>query len=509
MKSSVFIFQFFLLVVLFVSCDRNKTSSIGDISEQVHPHYVSIDGLWISTQETSRKFGQGVHEPVLRISRDLSGELKATGIHLWNGDYNIPWIITDIQFNDSTHQLMFIDDDGDIYQGTVNENYTKIIGSVHLLDGINKDSLNLERADINLGERLFYPRIPDLNGNITYAYQQPEQHGDGLKTASLFDSGVDTATFFHLIDRIIIQEFGRIESLLILKDGKLLLEEYFFGYDKDQLHKIHSCTKSVVSLLLGISLANHPEIDVNQSIFSLFPEFDSLKTAEKEKITMKNVLMMTSGIDWSKEPEKNEEIQDVFYQYLSLPMAAAHGIKFQYSDGNTDILGRIIENLEGKNILQIAESKLFEPLGISNYGWDNHPNGFPKCGSGLGLRSRDMGKIGLLILNDGKWENQQIVPSEWIEESTKPQVMESEYFHYGYQFWHHSEKDKKWWDSRLNPSMDEHEVVMALGWGGQYIMVIRDLDLIIVLTASNYYSHEEAFSQIEMVIEEIMPLFGS
>jgi len=162
--------------------------------------------------------------------------------------------------------------------------------------------------------------------------------------------------------------------------------------------------------------------------------------------------------------------------------------------------------MEGKHVDKYAEENLFGPLGITEYYWEIE-NGVPHCHSDLYLLPRDLAKIGLLVLNDGKWLDEQIVPEEWIIESTSPRVMESKYFDYGYQWWYRSRENVAWWkeaDARIE---DEHDKIIALGYGGQYIMIIRDLNMVVVTTASDYGDGSRARSKIPMVVEEIIPIF--
>jgi CubicO group peptidase (beta-lactamase class C family) len=119
-----------------------------------------------------------------------------------------------------------------------------------------------------------------------------------------------------------------------------------------------------------------------------------------------------------------------------------------------------------------------------------------------------MAKIGLLILNEGKWQKSQIVSKEWIRESIKPHVKESKFFDYGYLWWHHSRNNLQWWKKPNAVSPKEHDMILALGYGGQYIMIIKDLNIVVITTASDYdYSDtgRKARSKVPMVIEEIIP----
>ena len=119
-----------------------------------------------------------------------------------------------------------------------------------------------------------------------------------------------------------------------------------------------------------------------------------------------------------------------------------------------------------------------------------------------------MAKIGLLVLNDGKWQNKQLVSKEWIFESTKPHVPESEFFDYGYHWWHRSDHNKSWWDRPERGFQKEHDMTIALGFGGQYIMIIRDLNMVVVTTSSDYGDGHTARKKVPMVIDEIVPLLS-
>jgi CubicO group peptidase (beta-lactamase class C family) len=214
---------------------------------------------------------------------------------------------------------------------------------------------------------------------------------------------------------------------------------------------------------------------------------------------------MTSGF-LEEEDFMEDEPDDLLQYILSRPMESKPGEKFKYSNDCSNLLGGIIYSLEGKQPDEYAVENLFSTLGISKYYWEAE-NGAPHCHSDLYLLPRDMGKIGLLVLNGGKWLNEQIVPTEWINESTRPHVQESIYYNYGYHWWHRSKENVAWWnevDARIE---DEHDKINALGYGGQYIVIIRDLNMVIVTTASDYANGQKARSKIPMIVEEIVPLF--
>lgn len=482
----------FSLIILLVFCSKNK--------------WTSIEGLWITTEGTSSHFLSGTQKVALQINADGDKKLTARGVFLWNGDYQSNWNLVDVRYDTMAHKIIILDEDADTLICRFDPKNESLIGAVHLQDK-NRDTLNFIRADNHLATKLFCPRTPGGNGEITYRYRVPEQLDDGLQTTSFKDEGIDSSAVIHLMKEIIAQQFGRIESLLILKDNKLIAEEYFYGYTRTSLHKIHSCTKSVTSLLLGIALDQYKENNVEQPLFDFFPPYDSLKTAEKEQITLKNALTMTSGLEWHEYPEEMYETDDCFGYILSRSMESTPGVKFHYSSGNSILLGGVIQSLEGRSVLKFANTSLFNPLGITNYFWETNKDGTLQCGGGLSLYPRDMAKIGLLVLNDGKWQDKQVVPKAWIHESTRPHVQESPYFDYGYQWWHHSKNNLQWWKEPNAPSEKEHDLVTALGTGGQFIMIIRDLNLVVVTTASDYDNDQRPLNRIPMAIEEIIPIF--
>lgn len=505
-----------ILVVLFTavllnSCHSNSDITTNDVVSQQAGHYVSIEGLWISTPETSLKFSSGTLCPIIQIKRNNSGELIVRGFYLWNGDYYKEWGVVDFKYDKLTRCITIIDEIGVTFKGIVNNKNRMITGEAQFKESENnipKDSLNLMRANKDLSIALFYPRIPDPDGSVIYSYQKPEQLNDGIQTASISAEGVDLVSIIRLMKEIINQKYGRIESLLILKNNKLIVEEYYYGYNRTRLHKIRSCTKSITSLLLGIALERHKDIKVDQSLFSFFPEYDSLKTEEKEQITLKHALTMTAGFQWKDTPKEMFETDDWLRYILSRSLETKPGDNFNYNSGCSILLGGIINFLEGEHAQVYAEELLFGPLGISEYIWETHQNGIPDCGGGLQLLPRDMAKVGLLVLNDGKWMNKQIVSKEWIRESTRPHVPESKFFDYGYQWWHRSKKNKPWWKKSNDGVTDENDMIVALGHGGQYIMVIGDLNMVVVTTASNYDNKNKALGQVPMVIEEIVPIFA-
>jgi len=314
-----------LLIAVFVaillnSCFSKSSKSVMD-----------IEGLWISTEETSTKFLSGTQQVVLQIRRDSNEEMAVRGVFLWNGDYQSEWKLVDIQYNKLAQRITILDADADTLKYFVDVINDMIIGAVHLKNKTN-NPLSFIRADKNLESRLFHPRIPDINGNISYSYIKPEQIDDGLQTTSIYNESIDTLSVINLIKEIINQKYGRMESLLILMDNKLIVEEYFYGYNQTHLHKIHSCTKSITSLLLGIALDKH-KIEVDQPLFNFFPSYDDLKTEKTKLITLKHALTMTAGFQWNEFPKEMYETDDWLRYILSRPLETKPDDNFHYNSG--------------------------------------------------------------------------------------------------------------------------------------------------------------------------------
>ena len=499
-----FVCFFFLLP--FSGCYRNST--LPDKPENEKTIYTTIDGTWRSTDETVLKLPNGILEPVISITGSIENQLHIRGCFMWDSKYYNEWPLVEYHYNNSQGQIYIKDAEGSFYIGTVNHEFSKISGTVYSGNPENpvvEDQLDLIRTSEQMTNRLFYPRAPNPDGSITYTYQIPEPINDDLKTASVF-SQTDTSSIYTLIKKIINQEWGRLESLLIVKDDQLVVEEYFYGYDRDQLHNIHSCTKSVVSLLFGMVLEKHPEVTLDQPVFDFFPEYDSLKNSENKMITLKHLLTMTAGFQPNSDLEDFMP-EDLYHHILNSPIGRVPGSEFEYSNESTELIGGIIQALEGKHADEIARESLFKTLGINHYFW-KRVNERPYCFAHLEMLPRDMAKIGLLVLNKGKWKGKQVIPESWIIESTTPHVSESESFDYGYQWWFRSEKNNPWWSNSDNRVTTENELITALGYGGQFIMIIRDLNLVVVTTASDYNEGTGKWiSKIPMVVEEIAPLF--
>jgi len=475
---------------------------------QSEPHYPSLEGLWVCTPETAFDYPESKWITALLIGEAKNGNIEARGCFMWDGSYLNPWELEQSSYNDSTQVLTLVDSNGDRYEGKPDPDMKTIRGYFWSGDSgqiTPIDTVDFIRADPKLAQRLFYPRPANSNGIAPYEYKTPDTIDDGLEVANIITFINDSLTLFTLLSDIISQDYGRLESLLVMKDSILVLEEYFFGYDRTQLHNIHSVTKSIASIQLGIVMEQHEDVKLTTPLFNFFPEYDTLEKDGKEHVTLEHLLTMTAGFPVDDVPGWID-LDNQLLNILGRPLAQVPGEDFQYNNDNSILLGGILRNITGEPADQLVKRSLFDPMGISIYQW-SYVNGLPQCHSDLQMLPRDMAKIGQLVLNDGRWEEDQLVPEAWIRESTRPHLAESEYYDYAYHWWHRSMGNESWWDLQVSGSNEEHEIIIALGFGGQYIMIIRDLDMVVVITSSDYANGHMARSKIPMVIERLIPLF--
>ena len=328
-----------------------------------------------------------------------------------------------------------------------------------------------------------------------YAYEIPVKTDDGWETSSLNKEGINPEYLNRLMIDIFGGKYKDIHSIVIVRDGKLVFEEYFSGNHRSSLHVMASATKSVTSILVGIALDKKMISNANRRIYELLPHYKGTKWIDKRyEITLKHLLTMTAGIDWlgsdSNIPlsDPRNDASRLYSSYdpikftLEKELIEQPGSRYNYSTGVSTVLGEIIKEASGLNPDEFATKYLFDPLGIQNHKWFIYPNGTIDTGGGLYLRSRDMAKIGYVMLNKGRWKGNQIVSEEWVNESTKAHVkkggkvtMGSEY---GYQ-WHHGE---------LSIGNQDIEAFFAQGLGGQYIFVMPSIDMVAVTT----YQHPES-----------------
>ena len=295
----------------------------------------------------------------------------------------------------------------------------------------------------------------------------------------------------------ILDEFRRhteenlfsLNGLIIIRNGYLVLEEYFRGWDADQAHELYSTTKSVSSALVGIAV-DQGLFSVNDSVLDFFPEYTFNNVdSRKQNITVENLLNMKSGLNWDEwsynyfHPDNhyNQMLNspDWIQYILDKPMVTDPGSIFVYCGGASHLLQAIIDRTANISSLEFATQFLFEPLGIFPGPWLSSPNNIVCGAHGLHLTPRDMAKFGYLFMNNGSWKGVQIISKNWVLNSTrvKPSFIYTNNgnpINYGYQWWVQSE------------SFDYY-LFYTSGLYGQRIHCFPELDMIFVTTSEFSY----------------------
>jgi len=326
---------------------------------------------------------------------------------------------------------------------------------------------------------------PDIKDPFfKYSYSIPKYLEDRIQVAG-YQSKNDSLFIYSLIPEIINGDYGRINSFLLFKNNRLICEEYFYGYSNQDLHQIESCTKSVTSLLVGIANDKGFITNLNEPAYKIFPDFLHLKNEPYRNITIADLLTMTSGFDPKNDQLFRSENRIDFA--LNRPLNNKPGTVFQYDGGNSEILGAILKVKTGLFADQFANKYLFKPLKIKSYNWEIlNQEGYPSMGGSLQMRPRDMVKLGALILNNGRYNNQQIISKEWIIKSTsvktKTHIPTDDYSY-------------QWWNLNLKSNDKTYKAIWANGWGSQFIYVFQDIGVVIITTGHNYENDSWAITK--------------
>lgn len=335
-------------------------------------------------------------------------------------------------------------------------------------------------------------------------YTYPKQLNDNWTVSTPDKEGMDLEIIKQAIPKI-TNDYENIDGIVVLRHGKLIVDEYFNGYDSEKPHKVFSITKSIVGALIGIAIEQGHLKTEDDSIKNYMGDYLTNKNPSLRNLTVKHILTMTTGLDWVELGDKNSQglkvpfTNDWIEFVLSQSINSTPGTTFNYSSGNAMLLAPIIKNSTGIQADKFADEHLFSPLGIKNYEWvkmsefwtktedgeipgveepkslkyDTVFSEFPSTGSGLKMRPRDIAKFGQLYLNNGQWDGKQILTEGWIKKSTQSHFNNKEY---GY-LWRLTEYDFN--DKKIS-------CYYGTGFGLQKLYVFPTLDLVVVLTQQNY-----------------------
>ena len=326
-------------------------------------------------------------------------------------------------------------------------------------------------------------------GQPIYTYIQPRALEDGWKTKDISSLEIDTALINRFFNKL-NQEDHKIHSILLVRENMLLIEEYYSGHDLNTLHDLRSTTKSIRALLMGIAIDKGYINSVDDPITRYLKEPIAEKNLDerKELITIRHLLTMSSGLDCNDWDSSSKGQEDKVYkkkdwlQYtLDLPMINDPGTVSNYCSMGTVLISEIISQASGMTIQDFAQKYLFDKLDISRVDWGHTSNKeVIASGKRLYMTPRDLAKIGQLILNKGSWNGKQIISKVWIETATAPKTQITG-IDYGF----------LWWSIPLKSGDEVFLSKTATGNGGQYVMVIPELDLVAVFTGGAYNSQDD------------------
>jgi len=362
-----------------------------------------------------------------------------------------------------------------------------------------------------------------------YRHQPPEETADGWETAPPNDLGMAEEPLTRMMDSLRAGIYSEVHSVVIVKDHRLVLETYFPGHDfgysstdflgtyrewgRNSRHNTHSATKSVISTLVGLAIDLGFVPNEDQRVFDYFPEYAEYAVGGKETITIRDMLTMTSGLEWPEwdipvggglSPiEQFNSSGDPIGYVLSRSLIHPPGTVYNYNGGTVNVLCQLAARSAGPGVTvdAFAHEHLFGPLGVTNYNFPNHQSGLTVCHGDIYITPRDMAKYGQLYLNEGVWMGRRILSEEWIRKSVSPLVSVSHFNlywaeDYGY----------LWWLNDYDVGGNTYSTYKALGWGGQEIWVVPEEEMVVVFTGANYTTNPPTD---HIMMRYILPALGS
>jgi CubicO group peptidase (beta-lactamase class C family) len=302
------------------------------------------------------------------------------------------------------------------------------------------------------------------------------------------------------------EQISDLRSLVVARDQEIIRAAYFNGTTSaaSVSFDVRSVTKSITATLIGIAIDKGFIDNVNQTVGELLTIYPYHIDSEVQAITLHQLLSMSSGMDWREIGVTSEfgtwiNSEDQLEYALDKPFVAEPGSAFLYSDGGAHIVAAILESATNMNPADFALEYLFEPLGIESRYWLEDKQGHVIGGAGLSIGPADMVKIGQLYLNDGEFDGEQVVSSSWIQAATTPHITTDGILpfltDYGY----------FWWLS----SAHEVDYYLAMGYGGQYILVAPERELIAVATCAWRVSTAQAGNNwnniLDLIVNQIIP----
>jgi CubicO group peptidase (beta-lactamase class C family) len=422
--------------------------------------------------------GEGIY---LAISRDPSGALSA---FVRNPERNLGQYLGPMRVECDGDRVFFAPSQ-------------EAAAPIHAIYDHEQRTLSLylptESATFDLTRRArdaasgFYPRVSVAK----YSYEKPITEGDGWETASLTEVGIDPKPISDLVQSLIDTPISDVaapypQALLIARHGKLVLEEYFFGFHRDRVHDVRSAGKTLTTTLVGVAMRRGaPLLGLETKVTSLLSHYGPFAhdDAAKRAITIQHLLTMTSGLDANDDEPASPGTEDRLtaqkdrYKFtLDLPMAHSPGEKAVYSAAGINLLGSVLQHATGRWLPDLIQEEFAVPLTIRHYHLPLGASGDAYMAGGALLRPRDFMKLGQMFLSGGRWRGRQIVSPRWVVDATRAHASIHAEGDYGY----------GWWIRDVPVGGQVYHTYRAAGNGGQMVIVVPDLDLVVTFTGGNY-----------------------
>ena len=334
-----------------------------------------------------------------------------------------------------------------------------------------------------------------------YIPWKPVKINDGWSVSSLKAQDMDSAIITNLF--LDAEELSNLFSLLIVKNGYLIAEKYFDGVTLNDAARTASVTKSITSALTGIAIREKFIKGIDQKLIEFFPETDWESTdPKKSEITIAQMLQMRSGYPWE---EFDGYLETLFYSsnwipfLTQFPLVHDPGTQFGYSNFTAHMIGIIIARSSKLSLRSFARNYLFDDMGISIPDWPMDANGYYYGSGDIYMPPRSLAKFGQLYLNNGVWNDKQLIPSEWVN-STLEVYSSTTYGREILTYIHSLKYGYLWWSGTCG----SHQIWFAWGHGGQMVVIIPGLNMVVVTTA--YYPElfdPDAWYKTKVIMELI------
>lgn len=373
--------------------------------------------------------------------------------------------------------------------------YVSLLFVLFFLYGCDKESENVPTI------------VPVTSENQDTLYKIPQKLDDGLDVASADSVNISSAKLSEMIGYINNIEDHEIHSILIMKDNKLVLEQYFEGdtyskrlvglsstftmYNYKMRQFMASVTKSITSIAAGVAFQLGYLKSVDNPLYTYYPEYADLFTGDKRNITIKQLLNMTSGLEFDEYTypygDSRNDITKLFntkdpMKFLfSKPLVTEPGKVFYYNSGSPNIIADLVSKASGKDFLYFCSQHLMNRLDINDFEFEQFNSGNYFASGGLHMRARDLLKLGYLFLNDGVWNGDRILSSDWVKKSVEASS-------YPQQWTNATEYGYFWWRNRKYIDGKSFQYYYAAGWGDQYMFIVPEYNLIAIFLSGHFKS---------------------